>query len=63
MLPLAHRVSHARSCALHVSQKLSLKRDPLIDSGVELHHVVTEQELLDAMAVLERIRMGELGPV
>lgn len=63
-LPLAHRASHARSCALHVANKLGVNREAIIDlvaqqSGVSLHKPQSSSELLAGLKALEAIRSGE----
>ncbi|MBL8508359.1 MAG: hypothetical protein JNM11_07810 [Chitinimonas sp.] len=60
-LPFSHRASHARSCALHVANKLGLAREAIIErvaqqSGVSLHRPENGAQLLAALAVLESMR-------
>jgi hypothetical protein len=64
-LPLEHRASHARSCAIHVANKLGLERDAVIDlvlvkAGVDLHHPNSGAELLLAIDAMEALRIGEV---
>ena len=59
--PLAHRASHARSCAIHVANKLGLKREDVIElvaqkSGVNLNRPETVAQLLLAFETLEFLR-------
>ena len=63
-LPLEHRASHARSCALHVANKLGVQREVVISAvaektGINLHGPVLGFELLQALAYLEALRHGE----
>lgn len=58
--PLAHRASHARSCAIHVANRLGLRRDDVIrqveaSTGVDLAHPASVEDLLLAFDVLERL--------
>jgi len=60
-VPFLHRASHARSCALHVANKLGLAREAIIErvaqqSGVSLHSPENAAQLLAALAVLESMR-------
>lgn len=48
--PLAHRASHARSCANHVANRLGITRSELLmkvesDTGASLISPLTEDEL------------------
>jgi hypothetical protein len=59
--PLEHRASHARSCALHVANKLGVPRETVIKlvaekSGVNLHTPENVARLLTAFQALEIIR-------
>lgn len=59
--PLEHRASHARSCALHVANKLGLEREVVIElvaseTGVSLHDPESAAHLMIAYEALERIR-------
>ncbi|TLM99796.1 hypothetical protein FDZ73_21070 [bacterium] len=63
-LPLEHRASHARSCALHVANKLGVQREAVISevakkTGINLHGPVQAPELLQALAYLEALRHGD----
>jgi hypothetical protein len=65
--PLEHRASHARSCALHVANKLGLKREAVIElvaqqTGVSLHQPGSEASLLMAFEALEVLRKGAFAP-
>lgn len=58
--PLAHRASHARSCANHVANKLGITRRELLikvekDSGASLVSPLTEQELMKAFHYMENL--------
>lgn len=63
--PLERRTSHARSCALHIANKLGVERETVIElvaqkSGVNLHKPESAAQLLAAFEALEDIRkMGE----
>ncbi len=59
--PIEHRVSHARSCALHVANKLGLKRDAVIElvaqqTGVNLDQPISVANLLKAFEFLDTLR-------
>jgi len=61
--PLEHRASHARSCALHVANKLGVKREAVIElvsqrTGVSLHNPNNVTALLLAFEALENIRQS-----
>jgi hypothetical protein len=63
-LPLEHRASHARSCALHVANKLGVPRSVVLvevanRTGVDLGGAVGVSELLKALALLEELRLGQ----
>ena len=57
---LDHRASHARSCALHVANKLGLEREVVIElvasqTGVSLHSPGSATHLIAAFEALERL--------
>ena len=59
--PLEHRASHARSCAVVVSEKLRVDREEVIKavqrlSGVSLHAPKSSAELQAAIEALEALR-------
>lgn len=63
--PLSHRASHARSCALHVANKLGIRRDAVLHevaarTGVDLNQPSDAEQLLKAFALLEALRQGSL---
>ncbi len=63
--PLSHRASHARSCALHVANKLGIRREAVLlevaaQTGVDLNQPSDADQLLKAFALLEALRQG--GP-
>jgi hypothetical protein len=65
-LPLNHRASHARSCAMAVAEKYKVKRSVVLDlvqkaSGVDLLEITNEREIETAIEALEAIRRGGLG--
>ena len=65
--PLEHRASHARSCALHVANKLGLEREVVIElvaseTGVSLHDPESAAHLMIAYEALERIRAQAAQP-
>lgn len=58
--PLAHRASHARSCANHVANRLGISRSDLLikigeDSGASLASPLTEEELMKAFHYMENL--------
>lgn len=64
-MPLNHRASHARSCAMLIAQKWRVPRDLVLDevhrqSGVDLTKGVNDDELVNAMKVLEELRFNGL---
>jgi len=63
-LPLEHRASHARSCALHVANKLGVPRSVVLvevasRTGVDLDHTHSVTELLKAFTLLEELRQSQ----
>jgi hypothetical protein len=65
--PLEHRASHARSCALHVANKLGLTREAVIElvaqqTGVNLEQPGSVANLLKAFDALEALREREAPP-
>ena len=63
-LPLEHRASHARSCALHVANKLGVPRSVILGevasrTGVDLDRAHSVSELLKAFTLLEELRQGQ----
>lgn len=63
--PLEHRASHARSCALHVAEKLGVKREMIIEmvaaqTGGNLHSPKDTSEILLGLQALEALRAN--GP-
>ncbi len=61
-LPLNHRVSHARSCAMLVAQKWKVLRSVVLETvnlkcGVDLNSVTSEHEIEPAIRTLEQLRM------
>ena len=64
---VAHRRSHARSCARLVSQKFSVHRDIVLArvtalTGVDLLTEATEEQLERAMSCLEALRQNGDDP-
>lgn len=58
--PLAHRASHARSCANHVANRLGITRNELLikveeHSGASLVSPQTEEELMKAFHYMENL--------
>ncbi|MOA38868.1 hypothetical protein D3C78_1605970 [compost metagenome] len=58
--PLAHRASHARSCANHVANRLGITHSELLikveeDSGASLVSPQTEEELMKAFYYMENL--------
>lgn len=65
--PLEHRASNARSCALHVANKLGVKREVVIElvaqqTGVSFHQPKSAADLLKAFEALEQIRKSAEKP-
>ena len=63
-VPLEHRASHARSCALHVANKLAVKRGVVLEhvkrqTGVDLDLPGSDEALAVAFASIEALRSGE----
>jgi hypothetical protein len=61
--PLAQRASHARSCALHVAQKLGVSRSVVLGksalrAGVDLDHPADAEAILKAFAFIDELRQG-----
>lgn len=59
-MPLAHRASHARSCANHVAHRLGMTRSELLikvekESGSNLESPLTEEELMNAFNYMESL--------
>lgn len=66
-LALEHRVSRARSCAMHVGQKWKIHRSLIIEAvqercGIDLDSVASSEELERAIHILEEIRCDGLEP-
>jgi hypothetical protein len=62
--PLPHRVSHARSCTVHVASQLHIPRAEIIQrvkslSGVDLMDVSSGEDLLRALACLDGLRLPQ----
>jgi hypothetical protein len=60
-LPLPHRMSSARSCAMLMGQKYKVRRSAILDlvhrmCGVDLMTPASESELVAAVHVLDRIK-------
>ncbi len=63
-VPLEHRASHARSCALHVANKLAVERSAILEhvkrqTGVDLDMPGSYEALAVAFASIEALRSGE----
>jgi hypothetical protein len=63
-VPLEHRASHARSCALHVANKLAVTRSAVLEhvkrqTGVDLDMPGSDAALAVALASIETLRSGE----
>jgi hypothetical protein len=61
--PLPHRASSARSCALHVAEKLRVRRSEVIsavleETGVDLKGQPSGDAIIKAIEYLELLRMG-----
>lgn len=64
-LPLSHRFSHLRSCALIVSNLLRQKRSNVVSSiqsqtGINIEQLGSEEQLLKAVDCLNEIRLAAL---
>lgn len=64
-MPLNHRASHARSCAMLVGQKWRVARSAVIDeierqSGVNLLEITNDDQIQIAMKILEKLRENGL---
>jgi hypothetical protein len=64
--PMAHRLSHARSCAMLMAQKYKVPRSAILDfvrktSGINLAGPVTESELIEAVRILALIKQDGLA--
>jgi len=62
-LPLQIRASHARSCALHVAEKLKLTRETVIAEvveriGIDLRNLESSESILTAIECLDKLRKG-----
>jgi hypothetical protein len=62
-VPLARRASHARSCALHVANKLAVKRSAVLEhvrqqTGIDLNMPDSDEALAIALASIEALRSG-----
>lgn len=62
--PLEHRASHARSCALHVANKLGVKRSVVLEhvaarTGIDLNSPPSGEALATAFASIEAIGSAE----
>jgi hypothetical protein len=62
-IPLDQRASHARSCALHVANKLGVARETVIEAvaretGISLHAPNTSERLAAAFQFLDALRQG-----
>lgn len=65
-LPIAHRLSHARSCAMLLGQKYSIHRFVILDlirrsCGVDLEAPAAEPDIIAAIGALDRIKAEGLG--
>ena len=63
---MPYRTSHARSCAVHLSQKYVVPRSAVIEAvrracGVDLTASCTESEILEAVRALDAIKANGLG--
>jgi hypothetical protein len=59
--PIPHRMSHARSCAVHVSQKYRVPRDVVLEhvrhmTGIDLNVQQDEEGIQRAMAALDSMK-------
>ena len=67
-LPLDHRASHARSCAMLVAQKWGITRNVVIETifercGVDLSALETDNQIVTAIAALEDIRVNGIAAI
>jgi len=64
-MPINHRASHARSCAVHVAQKYKVKRSEIIvmvkkKCSVDLMTANTDEQITSAVEVLNYLRIHGL---
>ncbi|WP_143742227.1 hypothetical protein [Roseateles chitinivorans] len=62
-VPLEHRASHARSCALHVANKLAVRRSDVLNhvkqqTGIDLDMPCSDEALAIAFASIDALRSG-----
>ena len=60
-IPLSHRASHLRSCLNHVTNKLNMSREDLLDKitvdiGFDLNTIESDTDLLLGLEILESLR-------
>ena len=64
-LPLAHRMSHARSCVNHVAARLGVEREFLLNevlriTGVDLRILANETEMMRAFEAMEKLSVADI---
>jgi hypothetical protein len=64
-LPLAYRMSHARSCANHVAARLGVERDVILEvvmriAAVDLRFHASEDDLMRAFDDKEKLSASDL---
>jgi hypothetical protein len=65
VLPIGHRMSHARSCAMLMGEKYKVDRSVIIDlvrqsSGVDLMVPGSDSDMIEAFGMLDRIKSDGL---
>lgn len=65
--PIGHRMSHLRSCTVHISQRHRIQRAQVIEkvkvlTGLDLHEHLTDDEMQMATQCLDAIREQWPGP-
>jgi hypothetical protein len=66
--PIKHRMSHLRSCTVHISERHKVHRDLIIEkvlelTGLDLYSPLSNEELVTATQCLDQIREKWPGPV
>lgn len=64
--PIAHRASHARSCAVCVCEKYRVPRSKVLEeiqkiTGVNLNDVTSHNEIVNAMEAMEGLKLNGIN--
>lgn len=67
-LPISHRMSHLRSCAMLIGQKYGVPRSQIINRvqqvcGVDLNASLSETNIVQAIEILETLKRDGLKSV